>query len=208
MTMTNIRLGIMIDVESMGLKPDALVWQVGMQSFNLDTGGFSSHIWAESYLPAQPLLDLGQEVDAGTILFWMEQDDDAQSLFAKSCVREEGIEVLKRRVNAMHQWVSTLIMMVAKAKYEGEYEIWSNHPQFDLIKMAKLFGLFGLDVPWHHRSENDLATLKNACGLLFSGCEPDVPTNEESIHVKHKAIDDCRYQIECWKICQDKLGNL
>lgn len=204
--MSTERIGIMIDLETLGLGPDAVSWQVGMQAFSLDTGSYQTHPWSESFLPLQSLLDLGLECDASTIVWWMDQDESAKAMFAKSNIPEEGMDKLKKRVHGLHSWLSAMIAMVAKEKYEGEYEIWANHPQFDVIKLERLFDLFDLKAPYHHGSVYDLATLKlNAGDRRIAPDEGFLPSTPL---VAHRALDDCRFQIAQWVACQKVLGNL
>lgn len=192
------RTGIMIDLETLGLGPTAVVWQVGMHTFDLDTGSYKHSVWTEAFLPLQAVLDLGLDIDASTISWWMEQEDSAKEMFAKANVKHEGAAELKRRIYAIHDWIRNFV------ETSDDVEIWAQGPQFDIVKIEYIFNLFGLKTPVPYKQVRDLRTLRSVADV--DKVNPDYLPSEPL--VAHRAIDDCRKQIAVWRTCMEALGKL
>lgn len=164
---------LMVDIETMGNTPGAVILSIGAVEFDILSGitgrRFHRHIKMDSSLAK------GFHVDGSTVMWWMQQSDEAR---AKICGEVE-------RVN-----IETALQEFAKFVREIAPErIWGNGVRFDLGLLEAAYRKFYEPVPWSFRGERDVRTL-----LAF------VPNVKETIKMKgtmHDAIDDCLYQIEC-----------
>jgi hypothetical protein len=69
----------MIDLETLGTGPDVIVVSVGAVLFDADTGETGGEFYR--ILDYQDQIDLGRKPSADIIKWWMEQTNEARSVF-------------------------------------------------------------------------------------------------------------------------------
>lgn len=156
----------MLDIETLGTRPDALVLQIGICEFSLAP--------EETEIRSALCLNLqgqGGSVDTSTVLWWMEQSDAARRILADHGRLPDGL-ALER--------LDSLIGRMAPADC-----IWSHGPAFDLAILQSLYARLGRPVPWHYRAPRDTRTLVTALELVGIPV-PDRP----GLGVAHSALDD------------------
>jgi len=69
---------IMIDLETMGTRPDAPIIAIGAVSFDVDT----DWVWRTFYvnIDLQSAVSAGAKIDPSTVMWWMKQSDEARRL--------------------------------------------------------------------------------------------------------------------------------
>ncbi len=157
----------MIDLETYGNGPDAVIVQVGAVYFDRETGktgySFQANIDPSSAVKA------GRVIDPSTMEWWMQQSSHAQ----QSVMAEPRLS---------HQ-----DSMAGLAYYLGDAEnVWS-HATFDFVIVAHALKQAGLKPPGF-RSARDIRTL-----LDISGISPKDFTNDG---VPHVALDDAIFQVK------------
>lgn len=142
---------IMIDVESLGTRPDAAILSLGAVKF--DDKAFYASISIDSNL------ELGRRIQEDTLLWWLKQEIAAQSVF-----HEEKI-ALPQALEDFSDWVGT-----------GDYEVWSNGADFDIPMVAHAFAQVQMETPWKFWAGNCVRTYKKlpgakaiASGVPFAG---------------------------------------
>lgn len=161
---------IMIDLETLGTEPTAVVASIGAIAFDIDNNMILDKFSAN--LEIQPQLDAGRTISASTIEWWMKQDHQARAVFNER-KDENGV---KNFVN----WVKA-------QKKEGEdLYIWGNGPSFDVPIVQSLIKSQGLEVPWPYYNVNCLRTFRR-----FMGNNEKV---KSMVGVKHNAVDDAENQ--------------
>lgn len=187
MTVLIPTLGVMIDIETLGTKHDAIVTQVAMVPWLLgDPEAHAGHP-LHSFLGIAPQMEQlipPRRMDAGTILYWMGQPDAARAAFKQN----DSTDFVELEAYMRH--------FVARfnAVTEGhEYEIWTRG-NFDIPILESLLRQLGMPIPWakNFRALRDLRTLMVTAGVEVS----DVP--EPTGFVKHDALWDCKFQIACY----------
>ena len=176
-------VGFMFDIESLDLGTQAVVTQIAFVAFDLaDPETVLKEV--TEYLPIQPQLALGRTISAKTIIWWMQQDDKARNRFKQN--DGDDMDELLALMRSVARKASQVI-----AESNG-YEIWARGPQFDIANIESLLSACGEKAPWKYGAVRDLRTLMSQAGLHVS----DVPRRPTLI--EHVALDDCKYQIECY----------
>jgi 3' exoribonuclease, RNase T-like len=168
---------IMIDLETMGTRPDAPIVAIGAVAFKperqhkdgaMELGGIVSTF----YMP----IDLAKSVregavmDPDTVMWWLQQSDEARKEIAAGPVRYEPRDVLER-------------LRYFMGVHAGD-GIWGNGASFDNVILAETYRRLELPVPWKFYEDRCYRTIKS----LY----PQVEMVREGTH--HNALDDARSQ--------------
>lgn len=163
---------LMIDLETMGTKSHSVICSIAAVEFDLMTGTtgrtFNRNISLSSSL------NLGLQIDASTLEWWMTQNQEAQKGLFKD------VSNLGSVIRDFIDFVTELDPTTLK--------VWGNSARFDLGLLENVFHKFGTDCPWKHWNERDVRTL-----VSFA---PEIKKNMPFEGVKHNALDDCYHQIK------------
>ena len=75
---------VMLDVETMSTRPDAAIVSIAASFFNEDSFGPQAYM----AVSLKSSMDAGGVVDADTMLWWMQQTQEAQSAWADPIVQK------------------------------------------------------------------------------------------------------------------------
>lgn len=162
---------IQIDIETMGHKPGSAIIAIGAAQFDLKTGEVGKKFYVNISL--QSCIDAGLSMDASTVLWWMDQSDEARESLKKMQV---SLEVA---LNSFEAWMEDINSI--------DCEIWANSPSFDLNLLDFAFNKLGIKTPWFYWQERDCRTLVALNPELKKQIINDLP---------HDALSDCLYQIK------------
>lgn len=162
---------IMLDLETLGTKPDAVIITAGAIKFD----PYSDNIQSESdglymRLEVDPQLELGRTIDEDTIAWWGKQAED---------VRNEALGDENRR--SLEEFTTQLNRFLV-----GCENIWAQGPVFDIVMLENLYRQLGLPVPWNFWQIRDSRTL--------FGVHGDPRKKGRSGH--HNALQDCIHQAQ------------
>jgi exodeoxyribonuclease VIII len=163
---------VMLDLETMGTGPSAAVVAIGAIAFDLtDTGGTMGPTFYQTIGLANAMASGGQ-VDAGTVLWWLRQSDEARAVFQQG---QDGDAT-------EHAWV-----LVRFAEYMSNLgtdpqrvRVWGNGASFDNVILACAYRRAGLALPWNNFNDRCYRTIK--------AMQPDVKLQRTGTH--HHALDD------------------
>ena len=163
---------IMLDLETLGTRADAVILSLGAGKFDLTSGkiddqGFYASISIDSNQ------ELGRHIQEDTLLWWLKQDIAAQSVF-----HEEKI-ALPQALEDFSDWVGT-----------GDYEVWSNGADFDIPMLGHAYAQIQMEAPWKFWASNCLRTYKKLPGA--KALAQTVPF----AGVKHNALADAVHQAQ------------
>ncbi|MWG34791.1 3'-5' exoribonuclease [Halomarina oriensis] len=152
---------MMLDLETLGLDPGCVILSLGAVAFDEEgvKETFSRSISLKSCDEA------GLEIDAGTLEWWLGQDENVQEQLTGG---DELTEVL-------HEFSEF---------YSGAEEIWGNSPSFDCEILSAAYDAANAPVPWEFYHERCFRTLKAMPGA--------VDLEREGDH--HDALDDAVHQ--------------
>lgn len=182
MFVNTTRLGIMIDIETLDTVSTAITTQIAFVAFDLDDPTIRIS-GVDEYLPIQPQIELGRTLSGSTLLWWMQQSDEARAGFQRN--EGDDYDELAARVRSVMRKIDKLL---ANSQYI-EYEIWARGPQFDINIIESLATKCAIEVPWRYDRVRDLRTLMAAANLSAKDVERDPALRA------HVAIHDCDYQI-------------
>jgi hypothetical protein len=174
-------INVMIDLETLGLKPGCAIVAIGASMFSTsDNSFFYSNISKYSNSVA------GLTLDPSTLAWWNLQSKEAQELSLY------GSDILQETLRQFAEWLKEI--------EDGKFEVrvWGNAASFDLKILEAAYAACGIPVPWKYYNEMCFRTLKNL-GLVV---EP------EFAGVKHYALADARHQARWAEKILEKIEYL
>lgn len=175
---------IMIDLETLGRKNTSVIVQIAAVAFDPYTGETGAEFCVN--IDAENAQNWGLTIDAGTVLFWLEQS------------REAHQRVFYERKNTLHSAISQFREYASNlVDSEEELIIWGNSPSFDVEILKNAFSVCNIIFPFQFRNERDFRTISK----LF----PDIAKTHERVGIAHDALDDCRNQIAILHKCYQNI---
>ncbi len=160
----------MCDIETMGNKSKSAIISIGAVNFDILSGETGRRFYCNISL--QSCLDAGLTVNADTIMWWMQQSDEARKALNNNTIP------LKQALILFHNWL---------CECPDNYEIWGNSARFDLGLLDDAYFSIAEQTPWKYWQERDVRTLVAFNPSLKKSIINDLP---------HDAISDCLYQIK------------
>lgn len=119
---------IMIDLETLGLTPDAVVLSLGAVVFDphTSTQGPTFYVEFTNFLERQT--DQGRTIDPGTVLWWMQQSQGAREVFQP---RETDATRCSPLFGAS--------AFSAFVKENGCDRVWAKDPDFDVVILRSFY---------------------------------------------------------------------
>lgn len=176
---------IMIDIETLGRAPDAVIVQIAAVQFDPMTGETGEEFSVN--IDPVSCQEYGLKIHSETVLFWLEQSK----------------EVHQRVFYAAKKQLKTALLMLTDFIISIEFEtkeraiVWANSPSFDLEILKNAYRATQLREVWEFRNERDFRTISK----LF----PQIVENHERKGLAHNALDDCRNQIAILHKCYQKI---
>lgn len=169
----------MLDIETLGTRPEAVILTLGAVKFNpynlIDPG---PGLYVRPDVDEQ--IARGREVRNDTMLWWMEQSDD---------VREEALgEEGRISIEEMYRELNRFLV--------GVNNIWCQGPMFDMVILENLYRQYGWPTPWQFWQIRDSRTLFGVHG------DPRVKGKVGL----HNALEDCVSQAVAVQQVYRKLG--
>lgn len=167
---------LMLDIETMGNESFSSIVSIGAVEFDIESGKTGREFYINVDL--QSCIDLGLIINASTIMWWMQQNEQARKDLTEHASLPI-IEALKDFANFCNK----------------DYQIWGNSARFDCGILQNSYNKAGIPIPWDFRKERCVRTL-----VSFA---PEIKANYKSIRTAHNAVDDCKFQIgycsEIWR---------
>jgi len=157
---------IMVDLETMGTRPDAPIISIGAVKF--DTRGIESEFYRNVDL--QTSIDGGAVLDARTVQWWMQQSDEARAALTGEA---ESLSVV---LYQFREWM----------KPHNIDGVWGNGASFDNVILTEAYRRLNMEPPWPFYIDRCYRTVKN----LY----PAVKIDRKGTH--HNALDDAKSQAE------------
>jgi len=161
---------IMIDLETMGTRPDAPIVAIGAVAFN----AHGVHDTLYRLVSLRSSVAGGAVIDPETVMWWLQQDDDARAALVSldncsPCIIDAALIDLKAFIEDF-----------------GDDGVWGNGASFDNVIVAEAYRRDRQNVPWPF--------WKDKCYRTVKGMYPDVKMERSGTH--HNALDDARSQAE------------
>ena len=167
--MSNKTFDIMLDLETMGTGPNAAIVAIGAVAFDLQSGTIGDRFYRVVDLGTS--VDMGGEIDADTVLWWMKQSDDARAMFAR-----DGA--------ALSEALADFSLWLSAHGVPDNVRVWGNGAAFDNVILSSAYRSSTRMQPWRHWNDRCYRTVKS----LY----PDVKLERVGTH--HNAVDDAESQ--------------
>ena len=187
-------LGLMIDLETVGMESKAGLAQIGAVIYNEDTFEIVSEFCQN--INWRKLVKSGDFIrDEDTLDWWRKQDKDIiKSVFENAL---EPVDV----ANSFIEWVKEVTM-------GRNFTLMSNHILFDITKidyfLGKMIGENLSDQTRYNKIE-DFATIRNKAKWLDVELLEDIESEYESQNL-HNALDDCKWQLHSLEACLEIMA--
>jgi hypothetical protein len=178
---------IMIDIETLGTKPNSVILSISAVGFDLNTGTTGS-IFHQN-IDINSCIKEGLNISPDTFFWWLNQNKEAQ----ENLTDHTG-DSLRSSLRRFAIFVNDC--------FPKDVNVWGNSARFDLGLLEAAYTACGYKIPWNYYNERDVRTL-----VSF---KPEIKAQMLFEGTKHYGIDDCKHQIkycyETWKYIQTKLN--
>ena len=167
-------MNVMVDLETLGNGPTAVIIAIGAVEFDPATGELGREFY--QVVDAQSCVDVGLVMDASTVMWWMQQDAAARGAF-----RDAGRHIA-RVVMDFAEWCPP------------KMKLWGNGAAFDNVILTSAYKAVCQPISWDFRS--------NMCYRTLRTLRPEIEMNR--IGTYHNALDDAKSQaIHAMAILKD-----
>jgi len=170
---------VMLDLETFGTGPDAVIVQIGACFFDRATGEIGETFKVN--VTPKSAIESGAIMDADTVCWWMNQSEAAR----KSILAEPQLDIETAMIQ-LNQFLSP-----AKA-------IWS-HATFDFVIVTQTLRRLKIKPKFRYQAARDIRTLND----LGKTALTNTPSIRDGVH--HDALEDCKFQV---KYCVVALNSL
>ena len=180
---------IMIDLETLSVRPNAVILTIGAIKFNRNDKWDFNKTYIEQpnintfyrRITIQSCINIGLRTDPETEQFWLDQDNDVKYEALHHPDRVNIEVALKDFTN----WVGYSKL------------IWGHGDDFDCPILSEAYKHCNMEVPWNFWNTRDTRTLFDIAKIY----QKDLPNNN-----KHHALHDCYRQIIGVQKCIKKLN--
>lgn len=160
---------IMIDLETMGTEPNSAIIAIGAVQFD----PVKKKLGEEFYriIDLESAVQCGGVINPSTVLWWMQQSDEARSAFA-------------RKGETMPNALIDFMRFALDCAVKKDLIVWGNGADFDNVLLASALRNAGIEQPWMFYNNRCYRTLKNL--------KPTIKMKRSGTH--HNALDDARDQ--------------
>lgn len=194
-------IDIMIDLETLGIRDDALVTQISAKAFRLgkQTSDMANVNPFNRFLDFKSL-DVLENVEVGTLNFWLKDAHNVET-FKSMLSRNSDTPDTCNDYDLWHNFHSWLAQFASSE----DIRVWGNGISFDIVKIKTNFQRFGLDIPFMFWNERDVRTIVDLgaekLGITSRDFQKSVPNND-----KHNALADVNWQIDYVQKAHSVLG--
>lgn len=160
----------MLDLETMGTNSAAAIVAIGAVAFDPEALTLGDEFYMVVDLDS--VIKSGGVVDAGTVMWWLKQSDEARAALASGKPISSGL--------------MTLTTFIGK-HCDRDARVWGNGSDFDNVILGSAYDRCGIVRPWKFFNSRCYRTLKN----LY----PDVEVPKRT-GTHHNALDDARFQSQ------------
>ncbi len=163
---------IMVDIETLGSKENAVIISIGVMAFDLDSDVTVSAKWnviAES--------NYDRSINPKTVMWWLQQSKEAQD----ALVIPEPIGLDDALLN---------LSKFFELHLTDKGGVWANGATFDISILRNAFNQHSIPIPWQYRQEFCMRSLRHfgkKVGLVYS-------TYKEG-NSNHDALADVEIQV-------------
>jgi hypothetical protein len=160
---------VMLDLETMGTRPQSPVVAIGAVLFDPRSDAIGETFY--QLICLQSCEDVGLEIRADTVLWWLKQGDGARGQLVNPSLDRQPIK--------------TALMDFSLWLPKGAV-VWGNGADFDNVILSSAYTACGQKTPWDYWNNRCYRTVKNL--------KPSIELVREGVH--HNALDDAISQAK------------
>lgn len=185
---------VMIDIETLGSKPDAPIIEIGAVLFREYIGYVHVAKPFHTYVRPAP----NARYDAEVIAFWLLQNGEVRHPLANALSDSSKLPTEDDALCDLRKWPWQALTFNAPPDALADCwadtwaeirHVWANGTSFDIAILDMAHARSELETPWRYNAPRDLRT---AFTMLNEGKKPEVETRDLKAH---NALDDCIKQI-------------
>lgn len=182
---------VMIDNETMGTVPNAVILSIGAVKFDKNKPGELGGTFY-AVLDKEDQIKRGRIVDPETVRWWSGQSPEAQEVLHTT--DREPVRVALERL-----WLFLGGDFDDDLNpQKGHIKLWGNGSDFDNPQIVSLFNMYGLTVPWEFWNNRCFRTMKSEFGSLAKA--------PKRTGTYHNALDDAITQVEHLHLIQTQIN--
>ena len=143
MSITLEQSEVMVDLETLGTKSNAVILSIGAARFFPKEEGIMEHF--EVFVDPESCVRAGLVMDASTVMWWMHEDRDLARKELMSCPRLQ----LPTALAMFADWL------------KGDRPVWGNGGTFDNVILRNAYGACGITTPWKYWNDRCYRTMKS-----------------------------------------------
>ena len=186
---------IMLDIETLGLKPGAIVVSIGACVFDRTTGEIGGEFYR--VIDVADSAAHGLTIEAGTAMWWIKQSDEARAVFF------DIVEPLADVAQAFSDWVGAVRRNLPEPWNGGSGDsptFWAQG-DMDFNVWGAAMDAVGMSRPWAFWAQRDTRTAYDICNFDPKAVERD--------GTYHNALHDARHQVKCLHLAmRDVIGEI
>lgn len=178
---------IMVDLETLGIRQDAIVLEISAVEFNLHTGEIGEVF--DVKLDIDDQLRYGRSLNRETLQWWFKQDEEA-----RKNVFDENADIIRCNMPMALAGFSDFVARCNNKRNSDSdrrvVKLWGNGSIFDLGILQNMYenSIIKMKLPWKFWAVNDVRTIVDI--------NPDIKKNCKFDGTPHCAVDDCKHEIK------------
>lgn len=192
------RFDIMVDLETLGISNNTVVFQISACSFDIVTG----HIH-EKFNEIMDIATADNALfDGSTLKWWLNTDKE---LLANLINKGKGTE--RELFAKFANWINLIKQNNSTSNEQAEVFLWGNGILFDNAKIKDKCAQYNIQYPIFYRNDRDVRTIVDLAAqkLGFDSPKPIFESLTYENMIKHNAFDDVLVQIKTVSICWNIL---
>lgn len=181
---------LMLDIETLGTEPGAVILSIAAVEFDLETGETGKEFFAQ--IDLEDSVQHGFNIDPKTLKWWLEQNPEVLKQNISIPKGSESICTVKSVISELEAHF--------KYVYSNNVKVWGNSNRFDMGLLIPYIQKVTNKPLWKYSNERDVRTLVSFAPQIKE--TTIIKAKEDNIDL-HNPIVDCKVQIEyCSKIFQ------
>ncbi|AUR91799.1 ribonuclease H-like domain protein [Vibrio phage 1.164.O._10N.261.51.A7] len=175
---------VMLDIETLGSKTNSVILSIGACYFDLLTGEIGDTL--NIPVSAESCVSAGLDIDASTVLWWMNQHKDAQDKITEG---QKKAMPLGGALNSLSGFINS------------DAQVWGNGATFDNVIIKNAYEKMHMDAPWKFWNDRDVRTIVELGYQIGFNPKRDMPFEG----VRHDALADAVHQAKYVSAIWQKL---
>ena len=178
---------IMVDLETLGTRQDAIVLEISAVEFNCHTGEIGEVFDAKLDIDEQ--VQYRRSLNCETLQWWFKQDEEA-----RKNIFDEDVDIIRFNIPwELAEFSNFVERCNNKCNSDSDrrvVKLWGNGSLFDLGILQNMYEtcLPNMKLPWKFWAVNDVRTIVDL--------NTDVKKNCKFDGTPHCAVDDCKHEIK------------